>query len=92
MTMATKIINDKTQSVGRTEFQLHISQFQSYFKNKKVLWDFSEHRLRWYIKNIIDDPQKKILINAILVDYINGRVAIAWKNGEPVYVRMNRGV
>lgn len=92
MAMATKIFSDKSQGAGRTEFQLHISHFQSYFKNRNSLIDFSEQRLMWYINNIIDDPQKRAIISAILDDYRHGRVAIAWKNGEPVYVRMNRAV
>ena len=88
--MAKNIINDKTQVAGRTEFQLHISQFQSYFLNKRTLRDFTEFKLRYYIKNNTFDDQKMILIKSILDDYIAGKVAIAWKKGEPVYVRINK--
>jgi hypothetical protein len=86
--MAKKIINDQSQGVGRTEFQLHISQFQSYYANKTQLIDYTEKRLLQYIKRNTFDEDKLILIRTILEDYISGRVAIAWKNGEPVYVRI----
>jgi len=87
--MARKIINDSTHA-GRTEFQLHVSQFQSYYTNKNHLSDFTEKKLREYIEKNSFDDQKLILIKSILEDYINGRVAIAWKQGEPVYVRINK--
>lgn len=91
MFMANRIIDDKNRTAGRTEFQLHISQFQSYFRSKKVLRDFSESRLRWYLENMVNDPIRAALIQEIIDDYAAGKVAIAWKAGEPVYVRMNKG-
>lgn len=90
--MASKIINDKTQIAGRTEFQLHISQLQSYYSNRDTLCDFTEHKLRLYIKNNQFDDQKLVLIKSILNDYVSGKVAIAWKQGEPVYIRINKNI
>ena len=85
--MASKIFNDR--ATDRTEFQLHISQYQSYPANKGVLRDFSEARLVDYLNNTCD-PERKILISAILDDYRQGKIAIAWRNGEPVYIRMTK--
>lgn len=86
--MASKIFNDK--NAERTEFQLHISQFQSYRHDRRVLQDFTEAKLIRYLDEVSYDPEKKMLVTAILEDYRAGRVAIAWKHGEPVYVRMTK--
>lgn len=88
--MATRIFDDKQRSVGRTEFQLHVSQFQLYYKSKSVLRDFTEFRLKRYIEDLDQDHHRKALIEGILEDYVKGKIAVAWKAGEPVYVRMNK--
>ena len=88
--MASKIFKERTSD--RTEFQLHVSQFQSYHTSRKVLRDFSEEKLKRYLQEVSYDPEKKMLVSTILEDYKSGKVAIAWRRGEPVYVRMTKTI
>lgn len=88
--MASKIFSDR--GADRTEFQLHISQFQSYRANKEVLRDFTETKLLRYLEEVSYDPEKKTLVSALIEDYRSGKIAVAWKHGEPVYVRMTKMV
>ena len=70
---------------GCTEFTLHISQLTNLTNNKKNLIDYSQHQLMKYIKTI-NDPQQRMVLIALLHDYVVGNVALAWKHGQPVYV------
>ncbi len=72
-----------------TEFALHISQQTRLSEKRKGLIDYSQRRLERYIK-IIEDPQQKMVLVALLHDYIKGDVAIAWKRGLPVYINITK--
>jgi len=70
-----------------TEFQLHRSQNPLTFL-KNVL-DYSEHRLKRYIDHVVDEQQKFTLIS-VLKEYRAGLVAIAWKAGKPVWLKVTK--
>ena len=73
-----------------TEFTLHVSQ-QSFFSvSKKKLVDYTEFKLRKYMKSVSDE-QQRIVIASMLVDYLNGLIAVAWRRGQPVYVKVTKG-
>lgn len=72
-----------------TEFQLHKSQQTVFNGFRKKIYDYSEHRLSKYIDTIKDAQQKTVLI-ALLHDYVNGDVAIAWRKGQPVWIRVTK--
>lgn len=89
--MATNNPNDVPVKLGEcTEFQLHKSQ-QTIFNNiLKNICDYSEHRLIRYIDKVTDQQQKLVLV-ALLHDYRTGHVAIAWKRGQPVWIKVTKG-
>jgi len=68
-----------------TEFSLHIRQKN--VASKKYLIDYSERKLERYIDKVKDSQQKMVLI-ALLHDYIKGDVAVAWRRGHPVYIQV----
>ncbi len=73
-----------------TEFQLHKSQ-QTIFNNVlKNIRDYSEYRLIRYVDKTTDQQQKLILI-ALLHDYKAGHVAVAWKRGQPIWIKVTKG-
>lgn len=72
-----------------TEFQLHKSQQTIFNGIRKKIYDYSEHRLRRYIETIKDAQQEMVLV-ALLHDYIEGSVAIAWKRGQPVWIKVTK--
>jgi len=69
-----------------TEFQLHINYLQCL---SKQLIDFSEKRLLKMI-DIANDFERKSELKVILSDYVNGKIALAWQQGMPVWVRMSK--
>lgn len=72
-----------------TEFQLHKSQQMIFNGIRRKIYDYSEHRLRRHIETIKDAQQKMILV-ALLHDYIVGSVAIAWRRGQPIWVKVTK--
>ena len=70
-----------------TEFQLHKSQQTIFHGILKKIFDYSENRLIRYI-NTVKDVQQKLILVALLQDYIDGHVAIAWKRGQPIWVKV----
>lgn len=70
-----------------TEFQLHKSQQTIFHGILKKIFDYSEKRLIRYI-NTVKDIQQKLILVALLQDYIDGHVAIAWKRGQPIWVKV----
>lgn len=70
-----------------TEFQLHKSQQTIFHGILKKIFDYSEKRLIRYI-NTVKDVQQKLILVALLQDYIDGHVAIAWKRGQPIWVKV----
>jgi len=73
-----------------TEFQLHKSQQTIFNGILKKVHDYSEYRLMQYIKKTSDVQQKLVLV-ALLKDYILGNVAVAWKRGQPIWVKVTKG-
>lgn len=73
-----------------TEFTMHVSQRTEYAGSRGILVDYSEHKLRRYIKSI-DDKQQVMVLKAMLVDYLSGHIAVAWRKGQPVYVKVTKG-
>ena len=87
--MATRIPQGPGTKPGGscTEFQLHKSQ--NPFTYHRNVFDYSEFRLKKYIDHVQDDQQKSTL-ESVFKDYISGRVAIAWKSGKPVWLKVTR--
>ena len=69
-----------------TEFQMHKSQC---YNSIKQLVDFSEYKLMQYIESVFDD-QQRISLEGILKDYKAGKVALAWKAGRPVWIKVTK--
>lgn len=70
-----------------TEFQLHKSQnYLSLFKNVR---DYSEHRLTIYINHVVDARQK-FTLSSVLEQYKLGLVAVAWRSGKPVWLKVSK--
>ena len=64
------------------QFDMH-TEFQLYASND----DITERRL---IKRALSmkDPQRKLLLMALIEDYRNGLIAVAWRHGAPVMLRV----
>lgn len=71
-----------------TEFEMHITQKTGFSKSSKLI-DFSENKLKRYIDTVKDKQQKVVLI-AMLHDYISGHIAVAWRRGQPVYIKVTK--
>ena len=88
--MATKLPkNIKIKPGECTEFHLHKSLQTSLANSDKDLIDYTEHRLTKFI-NEIEDKQQQLLMVALLKDYIDGQVAIAWNKGNPVWIKITK--
>jgi len=88
--MSTNIPKNVPVKLGEcTEFQLHKSQLTIFQGILKKVFDYSEHRLVRYIDNV-KDPQQKLVLVALLQDYIDGNVALAWKRGLPIWVKVTK--
>lgn len=88
--MSTNIPRNVPLRLGEcTEFQLHKSQQTIFQGILKKVFDYSEYRLRKHIETI-KDPQQKLVLIALLHDYISGNVALAWKRGQPIWVKVTK--
>lgn len=67
-----------------TEFQLHGGK-----ERAKNVIDFTERKLIQYASKT-KDPQQKSILTTLIDDYRNGRVAVAWRSGAPVPVRVTK--
>ena len=86
--MATNIPKNILVKPGEsTDFQLHKSQQTIFGGIQKKVYDYSEYRLMVCIDSAKDQQQKLMLV-ALLSDYISGHVAIAWKRGQPIWVKV----
>jgi hypothetical protein len=72
-----------------TEFQMHKTMHPMYDQLKKKLVDFTEYRLLRYF-SMIDDAQQKTMLIEIIEKYRKGLIAIAWKQGRPIYLDLTR--
>lgn len=89
--MATRNPADvKVDKEGCTDFVLHKSQQTIFTGIQKKIVDYTEHRLLRYAENV-RDPQQKLQLMAMINDYRCGHIAIAWKRGRPIYIRVNKG-
>ena len=88
--MSTNTPNNISVKPGEcTEFQLHKSQKTVFHGTLKKIYDYSEHRLIRYIEKV-KDPQQKLVLVALLSDYIAGHVALAWKRGQPIWIKVTK--
>lgn len=88
--LATNTMNTKFSHSEQTEFQLHKSQISAYSSIQNII-DYTEKKLIKYTKSVTDAQQKLVLL-AILKDYLEGTVAISWKKGKPIYLRITKEV
>lgn len=82
--MATRMPPGGTPG-NTTDFVLHKSQQTHLCSVQDDIIDYTEKRLIRYAELTID-PQQKQTIEALIYDYRSGRVAVAWRRGDPVYV------
>lgn len=82
--------NTKIKYGECTEFQMHKSQQMAFSGIMHRVFDFTEKKLIKYIEKI-KDAQQRLLLVALLNDYISGHVAVAWKKGQPVWVKVSKG-
>jgi hypothetical protein len=76
---------------GTTDFVLHKSQQSIFTGIQEKIVDYSEHRLLRYAESITDKQQQMILFG-LLSDYKAGKVAIAWKRGRPLYLKVTKDI
>lgn len=87
--MATKRPKQPGWKFGErcTEFQMHKSQLS--LLSVRYIIDYSEQKLKYFIKNVTDLQQKETLIK-VLESYKRGEVAVAWKAGKPVWIKVTK--
>ena len=67
-----------------TEFQIHAGP-----GGARNVIDFTEKKLMQYAKNA-KDPQQRLVLTALIADYRKGLVAVAWRRGAPIPVRVTK--
>lgn len=89
-TMATRNpASVKLEKDGSTDFVMHKSQQTIFAGIQKKIVDYTEHKLVRYANNI-QDVQQRLVLMALITDYRDGKVAIAWQRGKPVYLRVQK--
>jgi hypothetical protein len=66
-----------------TEFQLHGGD------GARNVVDFTERKLIRYATRTSDHQQKLVLM-AMIEDYKKGNIAVAWRRGQPVWVKVTK--
>jgi hypothetical protein len=66
-----------------TEFQLYVGD------SIVNVVDFTAWRLLRYAA-MTNDPQQRLVLLTMVNDYKSGHIAVAWKNGAPVYVNVTK--
>ena len=74
---------------GQTDFVLHKSQQTIFTGIQKKIVDYTEHRLLRYAARV-QDAQQKLVLMAMINDYRNGHIAVAWRRGQPIYIRVTK--
>lgn len=88
--MATKMPKKTKMKPGEsTDFQLHKSQLTIFSGILHRVFDYTEHKLRKHI-NVVKDEQQKLTLRELLRDYITGNVAVAWKKGQPIWIKVSK--
>jgi len=82
-------LDSENSAIGCTEFVLHKSQQTIFNGIQNKIIDYTEHRLLRYVNNTKDVQQKMSLV-VMVDDYKAGLIAIAWKNGKPLYIKVTR--
>jgi hypothetical protein len=77
-------VNMPERFTSYTEFQLYMGN-----KNGKNVIDFTEKKLIKYALKCADAQQKLVLM-ALIRDYRAGAVAVAWRRGAPVPIRITK--
>ena len=86
--MATKSNSSVDLLIGTsTDFVMHVLQTQPKKTHKCIIIDFTEKKLVKYALSI-KDAQQQLVIMALVKDYVDGFVAVAWKSGKPVPIRV----
>jgi|SRR3990167_346088 hypothetical protein len=84
-----KPTNVKLDAENCTSFQLHKSQQTMFNGTGSRVIDYTEHRLIKYAETI-KDAQQKLVVMAMVIDYRAGNVAVAWKRGNPIALRVTK--
>jgi hypothetical protein len=85
LAMATRNAAQFPRSTERcTEFQLHCGTTEP----TNVI-DFTERKLLIYLSQA-QDPQQRAVLTALVEDYRLGLVAVAWRRGLPVPLRVTK--
>ena len=79
-------INTPRRPEKCTEFQLHVGH-----KVASNVIDFTERKLIQYATRATD-PQQKQALTVLIKDYRRGLVAVAWRRGLPVPLRVTKDV
>jgi hypothetical protein len=88
--MATRNPADvEVSKVGQTDFVLHKSQQTVFTGIQQKIVDYTEHRMMRYASTV-RDPQQKLVLMALINDYRNGNIAVAWRRGLPIYIRITK--
>lgn len=72
-----------------TDFQLHKSQLTIFSGILQMVFDYTEYKLRKHI-DIVKDEHQKLTLKQLLKDYITGNVAVAWKKGQPIWIKVSK--
>ncbi len=73
-----------------TDFVLHKTQRCPTWADIRSIIDFTEQKLL-RLMDSMDDAQQKLVLAAMLDDYISGEIAVAWQRGSPCYIRVTKG-
>lgn len=80
-----------TRSIGEIKLnpREHITGFQLYLGSLKSFssiktYDFSENKL----KRLIKENQGNFMLVELLTNYLAGKVAVGWRNGNPVFIKV----
>lgn len=85
ISMATRnVANMPGRPEKCTDFQLHAGK-----DRPRNVIDFTEKRLIMYAEKCTDSQQRAILLK-LIEDYRNGVVAVAWRRGYPVPIRVTK--
>lgn len=78
-----------TRNPGFPDRTEKYTEFQLYVGRGNVVVDFTECKLRRYAAAAID-PQQKLTLCAMIDDYLAGHIAIAWKRGVPIWLKVTK--
>lgn len=88
--MATKIPKKTKLKPGEsTDFQLHKSQLTIFSEILHIVFDYTEYKIKKHIE-AAKDEQQKLTLKELLKDYKVGNVAVAWKKGQPIWIKVSK--